>query len=937
MDKNIIHQDVFLVSGIMCFDGCGKTIQNELQNCLNEWIEQEKLPKDTQLFIDSEPTDVGIHKITLLLFSAFELNSDLQNKLKSTLRESIPFDLLDIADTVPDSTTNPFGTLFSNKTNIIINTISMCIILAAYLIFPPSFLLGFILTSLSCLSTLFTARHYLKAFIKDLTKYPLYKLFHDVKIFTSMSATVSLGCLLSLGHTVFHVISAITAPHIHHASIILIDYVMPILLMTCINSMDELKAMMLNKNNQFQLKNIKTLFPQMADQYFEEQSQQWIKTNTIQKNMILKIGTGECFPVDSILLSEQAIIDSSHITGESIQNTSHQQNICGGSVNIGDPVQVKTTQNTYNSTVNRLLFKANKALSHPTKLNKASSDNYSGFHYFGFNNSWDYYYVLLIAAGFIAAILAPIMFHIMNVSLIMQNMASVLFSICPCTISIAHQLPKLISHYHRSENNIHWRDQVRGESTDLPMIKTIIFDKTGTLTNGHSSVHSTNMPISNYPELWHKIYLLEKYAGNKHPIAVAIMNYYENAHLKKHNTELNITNINKDAKNRGLSANIQGKTIHIGNAKYFQSQNIIIPASIQHKLSEQAELSPTINQGLSEIYIAEEFIFKGTIQIQHQPRTKVISALQKLTSQQSKSNRLPINLIMLTGDTRSSAYGFNQNIGKIFKPENIYAEQTPEKKEQFITSYIKYSEINPHQIWFIGDGLNDAPTAKTLSELGGISCSINASDKSVFFTDLILNGDIDYLFKHHKINHFTQQCVLQNQGTMIISALALILSIFISSSAGIAVPALLPMGIMVTSTFIILLNSYRTKLMIDTYLQPCTSWVKKLLASDLSYIALSMSVLLCFMTLITGISLFSLIALPAMITLTTLVCINIYQEITKNMLNNKILTLPTEPTVLPMSEPIKISNAVNQFRSPVYKNTLLSKIVSDSNLISKIT
>jgi P-type Cu+ transporter len=164
-------------------------------------------------------------------------------------------------------------------------------------------------------------------------------------------------------------------------------------------------------------------------------------------------------------------------------------------------------------------------------------------------------------------------------------------------------------------------------------------------------------------------------------------------------------------------------------------------------------------------------------------------------------------------------------------------------------------KTNPKGVWFVGDGLNDLPCCRIVSEKGGVSCAMNATDKSAFFTDISLDGSLNYVFEHKKLNASLQQTITQNKGILIYSTLAFLTFIISFSIAGIAVSPLIPMAVMLATTLFVLFNSYRTQLGIDTVLDKAVAWPKKLLSSNLSMgLLLGATTLLIASTLIATIA-----------------------------------------------------------------------------------
>lgn len=647
-----------------------------------------------------------------------------------------------------------------------------------------------------------------------------------------MATTVSLGWFLSLIHTIYH---SVSMPLASSFSMTFMSLIMPIMLLTIINGMDEIKRIVLNKSRKMHLKGMKMLFPQMSNAYqcyplstqeqiiiaqrltssfdvdadhsqffriieqiTDDESLSMEKKNALKNGMVIKIKRGECFPVDCILLKGNTVVDSSLLTGEPQQNKQHLDFIPAGAINLGATVFVYATQDSYNSTINKLLFRSNRANDEKQAVKE--------------KNTFAYIYTTLIIVGIVASIITPFILGILTVPLLLQNVTGILFAVCPCTMSIAQQLPNLLNIYQRGNNGIIIRDENLCKKTNK--IHTIVFDKTGTLTTGNSQVESSTGISSS---LWERVYLLEKHHGAEHPLAKAINRYYETTLMTQPSLIKDIKKVTPDTKNRGLSGMVQGKQIHIGNAEYLRELSIMVP-----------ELhSREIEQGYTPIYIAEENAYQGVIYIKHEIRKDVLTALTRFKAEGKK-------LIMLTGDSASSAIGFNQQHGAIFDEEHIHSQQTPQHKESFLSQLFSKEKANPEGVWFVGDGLNDAPSAKIVSENGGVSCAMTNDDKTSFFTDLSLNGSLNYLFEHNKLNQFLQKNILQNQLLLMYGAIAFIAFIISFSIAGIAVAPLIPLLIMASTTLMVLFNSYRVQLTVDNALEPNSSWVKQLLASDLS-------------------------------------------------------------------------------------------------------
>jgi len=825
MTKKIIFQDSFLVSNIMCHkeSGCGSTIHSYLSD-LSEFKQQNRIPHDAQLVIDAKPKSMGLHCLFIMIESTEE-NFNLTDESKRIISEKFSESLDDINFKVIDKEKKDKHKInYVNWLNILVNISSMLTIIILTTLFTPSIPLTIGLISISYLTTAFTSRQYLINFLQNLRK----------KDFTNMTTTVSLGWLLSLAHTLYH---AFLMPLAGSFSMIFMSFIMPIMLITIINGMDEIKRIVLNNSKKMHLQGMKNLFPQMSKEYtcllLTEKNEEklsrlmeipsdrraiisddlasiqelWNDDKTVllrkiflRKGMIIKVNRGECFPVDCIIMQGNTIIDPALLTGEPQQGRKCLDSVPAGAINLGQTVTVYATENSYNSTVNKLLFRSNRA-----EENKTTEPN----------SKFTYFYIGLTVIGIAASIITPLALGALTFPLLLQNITGILFAVCPCTIAIGHQLPNLLSIYQRSNKGIILRNEnLMGKSDP---IHTVVFDKTGTLTTGNSQVDSYE-GISD--SLWQRIYLLEKNHGADHPMAKAINHYYE-TEFGQSSLIKDINEISTDRKNRGLSGRVQGKKIYIGNNQYLQQAGIILPPQFPKAVQDK------ILHGYSAVYVAEDNVYQGVILIKHEIRKNMLTQLNLLKKEGKE-------LIMLTGDSQSSAKIFNQHSGGVFNQSNIKAEQTPQNKEESLEELMSKKGIDPKGVWFIGDGLNDGPCARIVTEKGGVSCAMTSDDKAAFFTDISLNDSLQYLFEHNRIQAFLKKNILQNQGILIYGIMAFLAFIITFSVMGIAVSPLIPLMIMVSTTLFTLFNSFRVKLAIDTIFDKKTSLLKQVLASDLS-------------------------------------------------------------------------------------------------------
>jgi len=779
----------------MCYDNCGSTIQNALNKYLTAFKTQHAL-SNAFFNVDVEPQALGVHRLIITIESdhADALQYvQLSKQLKQEIRD-VGFDVLDDDERGKKETSQRL-----NWINILINLVAIASIIALSIAFPPSLPLMIGLTLICFVTTAWTARHYIQQFFRNIRHNNWF----------NMPTSITLAWGLSLGHTLYHMI---TMPLMMDIAMTFMNFIMPMMLVGIINIMDEIKRWVLSQSKKMHIQGMASLFPNMADEYMccelsndelkqcqaqilsEVFWQEKIKSGiskkkfALQQDMVIVVKQGTCFPVDGIILAGTTRVDASILTGEPQQRKAYGDAIPAGAMNLQQDVIMKATTNSYNSTINRILLSSNRA----RKEAAITTDK-----------RFFYLYSALIIIGVTASLITPVALGFFTVPLLLQTLMGIMFAICPCTIAIAHYLPELLGTATLSNKSILLRDQRLYDYQDD--IHTVVFDKTGTLTTEKSRVHESR---GIEPGLWQRIYLLEKKYGCEHPLAKAICEYYESQGARATFTEIDDDSVK--ITNCGLSARVQEKLIHIGNADYLR-QYVEMPTQLDD------------TQGFTPVYVAENKVYRGVIYIQHDIRPGVIAALRQLKSEKKR-------LILLTGDTRSSAMALNHQLGGIFEENNIHAGQKSEDKNAFFKKELKSAT----GVWFVGDGLNDSLCARTVSEQGGISCAMTSTDKSAFFTDISLNGSLDYLFEYKKINHALKKNVMQNQGLLAYGAVIFLAFVIALPIVGLSVSPLIPVVIMVSTTVTTLFNSYRMKIIVDCALDKKPSWLQRCLASDAS-------------------------------------------------------------------------------------------------------
>ena len=431
-----------------------------------------------------------------------------------------------------------------------------------------------------------------------------------------------------------------------------------------------------------------------------------VPTDTVKVGDIIVIKEGEKIPLDGIVTSGEAYLDTSALTGESnLILVKNKDKVLSGTINKQGLLEVKVTSTSKDSTVSKILELVETATERKSKTEKVVS-KYSSKYTIG----------VLLVAVFVSVFL-PLFTDISYTESIYKGLTILVIS-CPCAIAISVPLSYFSGIGKASKEGI----LIKGSNylDSIKDIKEIIFDKTGTITTGEFYVSKINIYDSKYTETE----VLEIFAKGEnlsnHPIAKSILKKYG-----KNISSKDITNY-KEITGKGIIFNYKNGQVKIGNAKFCGSKesNKNVYLSINNKLVASLELKDEIKASTKE----------------------VINKLQSMG----------INVHIFTGDLQEKA----QEIGKILGIKNINYEMLPDDKYKELDKMLASKKENTI-ISFVGDGINDAPVI-ALSDLG-ISMGSLGTDSAIEASDVvIMNDNLDKIVTAINISKKTNKIIKQN-------------------------------------------------------------------------------------------------------------------------------------------------------------------------------
>ena len=471
------------------------------------------------------------------------------------------------------------------------------------------------------------------------------------------------------------------------------------------------------------LMNIK---PEYANLKHEHHSHK-VDPNQVNIGDIIIVKQGEKVPLDGIVVSGQASLNTSSLTGESkLREIKVNDNILSGSINENGLIEVKVTEKYENSTVSKILELVENATDKKAKtetfVNKASK----------------IYTPIVVILAIIVAFFLPILINITYAESIYRALIFLVVS-CPCAIVISVPLSYFTGIGKASKAGI----LIKGSNylDCLKDVKEIVFDKTGTLTKGEFGIEKIKVYSKKYNKEQVLEYIALGEAFSNHPIAIAI--------LKEYDKEIDKSKVRnfQEITGKGLKYNIDDNQIIVGNSELINTQ-------------KENELGTIIYLKINNEVIGS-VILNDTLKVETE---KAISKLKKIG----------INTKMFTGDNLDIAL----KIGKQCKIDEVKAEMLPQDKYNELEKVIQKNKNTNRKVAFVGDGINDSPVLM-LADIGismggiGSSSAIEASDI------VIMTDDLTKIEEAIKISKMTNKIIKQNLlFALIIKVLVLIFSIF---------------------------------------------------------------------------------------------------------------------------------------------------------------
>lgn len=427
------------------------------------------------------------------------------------------------------------------------------------------------------------------------------------------------------------------------------------------------------------------LVPQTARKY-ENGDSRVVKLSELEIGDKVLVQPGERIPVDGVVIEGTSEVDQSLLTGESIPvAVKEKSEVIAGSLNGTHPLVIEITHLGNDTTLAQIIRLVRSAQSSKAPV-AALADRVS------------FYFVPTVMVLSVLTFCAWAIFSDEPISLAVKAMISVLVIACPCAMGLATPTSIMVATARGAQLGVLIKNAVALELAGK--VDVIAFDKTGTLTLGQPKVVDT-ITFDGYEKEQVLALAANLEARSEHPIAKAIM-------ASNHS---DITAIQPVVlPGLGLTGNINGKNVALGNASLMLQQSVDITVA-KEALARMSSLART------PLLLSVDGKLVAVIGVADTVRpesNKVLKALRQLG----------VRTLMISGDNKRTARKIADELGI----DEVYGEALPQDKARIIREL----QDKGLKVAMVGDGLNDAP-ALAQADVGfavadGVDVSAQAGD-----------------------------------------------------------------------------------------------------------------------------------------------------------------------------------------------------------------
>ena len=446
-----------------------------------------------------------------------------------------------------------------------------------------------------------------------------------------------------------------------------------------------------------------------------------VPTDQIMVGDLLRVKPGDKIPVDGTIEKGQSSLDESMITGEPIPvDKTEGDKVSSGTINGNQSFTMRAEKVGNETLLSQIIKMVNDASRSQAPIQKLA-DRISG-----------YFVPIVVIISIITFVIWAIYGPEPSYAYAMINAIAVLIIACPCALGLATPMSVMVGVGKGAQNGVLIKNAQALEQMDK--VDVLIIDKTGTITEGKPSVEKVVALTTNYSEEEVLKYVASVNAMSEHPLAEATVKY-----AKEKNVNLTEAVNFNSVTGKGVTGEIDGKKVAIGNDKLMDAENAEITSEFKSKVEAEQEQGKTVS------YVSVGNKIVGYITITDPIKKTSAKAIKELMDD-------GIEVIMLTGDNEKTA----KAVADQLHLSSFKAGMLPEDK----LNEVKRLQSEGKLVAMAGDGINDAP-ALAQSNVGiAMGTGTDVAIESAKIT--LVKGDLQGVVKAKRLSEKVMRNIKQN-------------------------------------------------------------------------------------------------------------------------------------------------------------------------------
>jgi len=461
------------------------------------------------------------------------------------------------------------------------------------------------------------------------------------------------------------------------------------------------------------------LAPNTARIIHDDGREEEIPLKEVQPGDRLHVRPGEKIPVDGTVLDGASHVDESMVTGEPMAVTKISgDRLIGATINGTGSLVMRAEKVGADTLLSRIVNMVAEAQRSRAPIQKLA-DVVSGY---------------FVPAVIIIAVLTFLIWGLWGpeprLAHAVVNAVAVMIIACPCALGLATPISIMVGTGRGATAGVLIRNAEALEI--LEKVDTLVVDKTGTLTQGKPELVIVKTVAGADEERALRLAAsLEQ--GSEHPLAEAIVRGARNKGM-----ELTQVNNFQSVTGKGVTGDIQGHKVALGNIKLLESLGIRAG-----DLSKQAD--DLRAEGHTVMFVSIDDKAAGLLSVSDPIKDSTPDAIRALHSQ-------GIRIVMLTGDNRRTAEAVARKLGI----DQVQAEVLPEQKAEVV----KKLQAEGRVVAMAGDGINDAP-ALAQADVGiAMGTGTDVAMESAGVT--LIKGDLRGIVRARLLSRATMRNIRQN-------------------------------------------------------------------------------------------------------------------------------------------------------------------------------